>query len=115
MPSRSINIFFSIIFSREYTKPKALPRELNDVEYIKYIILFRIWKKYWAGLDQHQSIVDRASKFMCPSPTLRTNQKYSFLPSQSTDKATAFYVDKLNISTNKLKMVIFSFFFKYIK
>lgn len=89
---------------------------MNDVEYIKYLILFRIWKKsHWSELDHYKSIVERASKFMCPSPTLRTNPKYSCLPAQSIDKATAFYVDTLNISTNKLKMVIYCLFFFLVR
>lgn len=79
---------------------------MNDLEYMKYLVLFRIWKKsYWKELTQYKTIVERAAKFMCPSPSLKTNPNFQFLPPKSIDTATAFYVDQLNISTNALKKV----------
>lgn len=75
------------------------------MEYVKYLILFRDWKKSKCFEDHNNEIVERAGKFMSPSVTLKTNPKFVWLPTTTSDKATSFYVETSKISTNKLRKV----------
>lgn len=101
---------FLFLPNSEFTKPKSLPKDLSDEEYIKYLILFRNWRKAHCSDDiQTRFIIERASKFMRPQSTLKSNNKYSFLPPTTLDKATALYVETTQFTTNQLKVVIYCF------